>query len=249
MAWTAISSTQTDSGSPVDQTLMDAIRTNLDDLDTRVDSVHAHSTNHIRDDFACSTIDTSVWDTAFLGGGTANIDGTYEHTVIVSGVANYAVVAAAAGKMRFDIAEARTVVMEFRIRHAGGAVGGFFIGAQDNGLTMNATFTSDISDCIGVHIPNANQWTYRQALAGAATQSVDFASTASWQIVKITITCSATSGNRSVEVLLNGSAISGSPFTTNLPTARLRPCIAETSGGGLVCDYFLAYDITRPIAP
>lgn len=257
MAFTALTSAQCDANSPLDETLVQLIRTDLDDLNSRLSALESVSSNDIRDNFSTVVLDSAAWSTAFVGAGTAVPDSTYEHSLTLDsggGIGDVAVIGANTTRFRCDIAEERTVIFEVRARLAGWSATNFFIvGLQDNAVGLGTTTLSDITDCIVIYSPNSGQWTYRQALGGAATESVDFASTASWQVIRFEVTCSATAGNRKVTVFLNGTAI-GAPFTTNLPTARLRPVAAAyKSGGGAACqtylDYCLVYDQTRPLAP
>ncbi len=63
MAFTSLTTGQTDADSPVNETLMDLIRTNLDDLDTRVTSLGVEGVN--------------AWASVTWSGGTPTLDDSF----------------------------------------------------------------------------------------------------------------------------------------------------------------------------
>ena len=263
MAWTAISSTQTDSGSPVDQTLMDAIRTNLDDLDTRVDAIAAVSDHDIRDDFvAFIGYDTAAgippdtllytWEYGINGiGSSVGLIAAPDHAlalVHITGGANYAAIRSAPGKMLFDLSRTFSVTMEWRYKKisASEVAETWTMGFQDDALGINsAGDVTDQSDFIGFRQGAIDTFDAITASGGATTVAGNDVGTATnWTVLKIIIT-----GSTSVEFFVDGSSVGTS--STNITGQALRPFFGFT--GGTVThthhiDYAQVYFGARPLS-
>ncbi|MBI5233522.1 MAG: hypothetical protein HY880_04135 [Deltaproteobacteria bacterium] len=109
MSWTTINASQTDADSPVNQTLMDSIRTNLDDLNSRITTLNTNQlakgwvnfngtgTVAIRDSYNVSSITdngtgdyTINWSTNFANADYAvSIDAMYSGATVVSAAKIY----------------------------------------------------------------------------------------------------------------------------------------------------------------
>jgi len=264
MSYIAITASQTDANSPVDQNLMDTIRLDLADHESRLLAAFTFGNNSILDDFvtqqSASGVAASVWET----GGTAP-DVVSQHQARVKGVGggSFSIMAASPSKLQINIAEEYIAVMEMRVYKAAGTNDDFFFGFQDSALSSAAAATvGDKTDMIGFYRDAAAaDWFFRTANTaggGGSTTSGAIGVSTSWGIYRLTVTCSATAGNRQVIVeygtsLAGMAQVSGSPFTTNLPTGvNLRPffgvapSVATTLD--LRVDYCLAYLTGRPLA-
>jgi hypothetical protein len=250
---------------------MDAIRQNLDDHESRILSVFAFGNNSIVDDFldliaGASAVHPDVWDRAGTGTGTYGVVSQHQCKLLTAAAADSASIAAADGKVRFNLTEDYTAVFECRVYKAGGTDDNFFFGLQDASLGMVAATVADNSDRIGFHRdPAAAAWSFETANTGggggAGTGVAGIGTSTAWGIYRITLTCSGTAGNRQAKVeagttLANMTEISGSPFTNaggDLPdTVYLRPYFGVQRVGAtnldLRIDYCLAYTIGRPLA-
>jgi hypothetical protein len=240
MAFTAFTAAQTDTDSPLDQTFTDLIRTNFDDHESRISALFALGANGILDDFSLTTIDTATWATS---GGAITYNAEHNITLGVG----FTVIRGAVGKMLPAFADEYVVTQEYRVK-ASNHTSAQFIGLQDSTLDPTVVGTvTDYTNCVGIYVKNANNWTFRVA-NGGASESVDFAPIASWQTIKVVMTCSHTAGNRKVQAYLNGTEITGSPFTSNITGQRLRCYAASGSLASVTLDYYLSYFGGRPLA-
>jgi hypothetical protein len=265
MSYTSIAASQTDANSPVDQTLMDAFRTNLDDHESRILAAFAFGSNAIIDDFSGKAgtggVAASVWNVDHLGGANDPVV-TAQHQmqcpINTGGAGNYSVAYGADGKMRIAIAEEYVAVLQFRCYRAGANSDSYFMGWQDVGVAGVNRLTN-INNIIGFYRDaGTGNWTFQTAKAGVSATATGIGTGTAWGVFRITVTCSATSGNRKIDVSsgtteANLAAISGSPFTdgTKIPTNTLQPCFGSayvSAGGDLRTDYCLAYTTGRPLA-
>jgi hypothetical protein len=247
----AISASQTDSGSPVDQTLMDAIRLDLGDLDTRISVAEAPSDQDIRDEFAAGSVSTVNWATTLSGAGIAPAITTSDHYVTLdaggTGAGDYVRMEGAAAKMRVKMASTQSIRLKFRYKRIT-ATARFLVGLQDTGF---GTGGWDTSDFIGIISGGAaSKFQFINAKAGATTTSSDVGNDANWQLVQIDVV--QTGSALSVTNYLDGSLISTS--TTNIPdTVTLEPFIfvsGDTGSRGVYrFDKFKAYWLAEPLAP
>lgn len=109
MAFTSITAGQTDADSPVDQTLMDLIRTNLDDLDGRTIT---NGDAHDHDGGDGAPIDTGALAANAVTGDKINVTAASEGIQVVSangnwtppaGVYNIIEVTGAGGTLRLEL--------------------------------------------------------------------------------------------------------------------------------------------------
>lgn len=257
MAYVSLLTTQTDADSPVDQTLMDTIRTDLDDHETRLSSISAFNGQSIYDDFACSVLDTDVWDSAVSGAGslTMGLVGSDRHEIQVSAATGTAGIAASTKRMRFDITQLQDIYLEARIHTNGTNIGTFLFGFEDDTVPPA---TGTLLNYMGfIHGTNNHTLKLSTAKGGTVTNGTDNQGpiptaygSSSRMALRITSTAGPTFTLRgyleSSGVLVE---VGGSPLSTNIPdTKYMRPKMAVFNGTpDLFIDYLLAYWITRPL--
>ncbi len=257
MAWTAITSAQTDADTPIDQTLMDLIRTNDADNNSRINALTATSNLDIRDDFLgnTATIDLNYWD---IGSGSAPDDPKIvsEHQAELSpagGAPNFSAMAADDAKIDILMTEGEYVcIVEFRVKNVGTDADHLHVGMKDIAMS-EATLadTADSSDFVGIVNGGGADWIIRVSNTASGGNDREGQGTqASWTKFKFTITCSTTGANQKVEIDVN-DASSGAAMTTNIPATRLRPWISAQGVTGtrdLRVDYFLCHFEGRPLS-
>jgi hypothetical protein len=250
MAWTAITASQTDANSPVDQTLMDAIRTDLDDLNTRVTSLGLGAAQNIFDEGAATIGTTGIDANLWTATGTVAI--LAEHTIRLGNAAGAHSIRAAPAKIRIKFSEEYVAVYEARAKRGGGSNADHLWGWQDDAVAA-ANLAITMQNMAVFRIDNADAaWRFTVASGGVTTEVTGLGNVANWTTLKIVVTCSATAGNRKVQAYLDGSEISGSPFTTNLTASVLVPIQACNNTGDNPddrSDYIYAYFQNRPVAP
>lgn len=262
MAFTVIAASQTDADSPLDQTLMDALRLNGDDHESRITAISAVSNQDIRDDFASSTATWSatgagngeLWLSDESGAGVLVLTTNDHHlNMTVATGTEYGYLRGHTRKMRVILDTAHVLVFECRFKHTVNPDPNFAFGFQDIGLVTNAVAT-DVSDFIGIVKGSATKTLrFRTALGGSAAESADLGDTANWQRIKITVTISTSGTTRTVAGELDGAAQTWSHATSNVPNSTvLAPTLAidgpDATTRALLVDYALFYWQTRPLS-
>ena len=263
MAFLALTSAQCDANSPLDETLMQLIRTNFDDHESRISAALAVGEAAIIDDFIGETGASGVsaaWTLGSAGAGNAPVIASQHQLqcpITTAGAGNFSVAVAAASRIRIQIAQEYVAVLQFRAYRAGANNDSYFMGWQDAAIGAVVGAVTDTSDMMGFYRDTGTgNWTFQCANGGVATTSTGIGTGTSWGVFRISVTCSATAGNRKIDVEhgtteANLAAISGSPFTTNLTTQILRPVFGtaySAAGGDVRVDYALAYTTGRPLA-
>jgi hypothetical protein len=269
MAQIPIAASQTDADSPIDQTLMDAIRNNLDDHEGRISAAFAFGQSAIVDDFmgapGTTGLTSALWSVSFNGAGNdpdVLNDATDMHHMrlhlATTGAGTYSLSVGAPSKMQILFSEEYVAVMQMRVKRGVGINDdSYFFGWNDAGLAATATSITDVSDMIGFYRDAATgNWTFSNSNGGAANTSTNIGTGTSWGVFRITVTCSATAGSRKIDVEHGATeaalaAISGSPFTTNLTTQRLRAAFGVAylgNAANLRVDYVRAYTSGIPLA-
>lgn len=265
MSYTTISASQTLAGAIVNQSLMDAIRNNLDDHETRISSLFAFGNNGIIDDFLgkdATAPDPILWTTSTGGGGTLIIDGTTHSAIMTSssGVGRYCVFRARDERLHQAVQNYdMTTVLQIRIKATTLATG-FFHGWQDSTLADTGVGRVVTNDCAGFIKGTGTTWKFRFANGGAQTDVDSIGNPAAWGVLRITMTGSTVAASRILRVQsgtteANLADITGSPFTNpaNMPIGKyLHPSFAmdgNVASNVHAIDYVLAYTTTRPLAP
>src|SRR5882672_10302096 len=134
MAYTVIAAGQTDADSPIDQNLMDALRLNGDDHESRIGVNEGVSDNAIRDDFTGTAVDTDNWDVATNRIAAQDQQPDHVCHLVADAGANYAVISASTKRMRFDLDRDHTIIFEARIKESATNTSGKLFGFQDSSL-------------------------------------------------------------------------------------------------------------------
>lgn len=269
MAFAAFTSAEMDAASPWTETITQRIRTNFDDHEARILAISAFGNNGITDDFLTATGTAGVgghWVGTGTGTGTYGVVSEHQCRLLTAAAADSAMIRAATSRIQINLTEEYVAVMEMRVYKAGGTDDNFFFGWQDAALGDVAATVGDNTDRIGFfRDAAAAAWTFETSNTagggGAGTTQAGVGTSTAWGVYRLTVTCSATAGNRQVKVeagttVANLTEISGSPFTNatgDIPNAvNLRPFFGVQRIGAtnldLRVDYCLAYTVGRPLA-
>lgn len=259
MAYTNISASQTDADSPLDQTLMDALRTNLDDHEVRIGTNEAQNLQAILDDFCAVDIDTDVWILENSGVGASNptIVSSEAHYVTPDpGTQNgvsYSNLRGTTNRMRVRLDRNHAIKMDMILK---ATTPGQYLacGLQDIAMTgVNAS--NDITDFIGIVHGSGGAANFRAVVqkAGAGTTTSGIGNSANWTRFIWTITVTGGGATLSVDLTMDGATVSGFPVSTNIPnTLTLHPVFAtggDTTPAEWLCDRFKAYWTSPPANP
>lgn len=259
MAYLAFTSAEMDADSPWTETQTQLIRTNFADHETRIGSNEALNDQAIRDDFCAVDIDTDVWIVESGGAGASN-------PVIASSEAHYVTpdpgtqagtsfsnLRAAAKKMRVRLDRNHALIMDMILKST--TAGQYLAcGLQDVAMTgVNAS--NDVTDFIGIIHGSGGASAFRATCqkAGAGVTTSNIGNSANWTRFIWTITVTGGGSTLSVDVTMDGAAVSGFPVTTNIPnTLTLHPVFAtggDTTPAEWLCDRLKAYWAAAPANP
>ena len=258
MAFLAFTSAQMDANSPLTETETQLIRTNFDDHEARISAAFTFSEESLVTDFLTPGLTTlsAAWSAGFAGNSvmpdvyTTGNNHLARTLVGASGAGNSAI-ATATTQMRLDITKEMVMVLWFRAKNVTDGALNLMAGLQDAALgTGSSTICSDVSDMIGFIKGTSGKWKLRIASGGASTEVDNLGTVNVWSTMKLTVTCSATAGNRKVDVEFDGTPYG--PYTSNLTTTVLRPAFGVHTASGVdpqfECDvdYVLWYLQSRP---
>lgn len=242
---------------PGETGLMTDFRNDIRYLKERADALDAAAGQSIRDDFACSALDTDSWDYG-NSGGSAALDGTPDHWLHFqsNGGGQYAIVAASTKRMRIDLDRNHSVAMECRVGKATAAGDHeIFMGFQDEALAFSSANNADYSDMIGfTRGTNANTIRFRMSKGGVAITPVDNLSNwTNWMKLRVEVVSLSSGTDITVRAYVDDVEISGSPFTdeTTIPNILLKPWCGQHGGSALkhtYLDYALFYWLARPLS-
>jgi len=252
MAFTSLTSAQCDANSPLDETLMQLVRTNFDDLDDRVNALAALSSQDVRDDFIQDVTGSGVADAVIWDSYASTLTGAViaPHQYKISGAATgQAAIQATGERMHIDTGEDYVAVLEFRIKNAGTDADWIAVGFIDRSI-VDVNLVNYDANFIGIVRGSGSDWDIRVASGGTDTDNTGHGTQATWTKFKFTVTCTST-GSPSVAVDVDDVSI-GAAITTNIPATVLRPVVNVyfASGGAadLRIDYVLSYFNGRPLA-
>ena len=213
----------------IGQDLMRKIRDNQVDHESRIAQFLAANKHSIVEDFlSCTATVANDWpDTSLYNqlGSSAQLlnlmDSTGEHVMQLTTNASAATIGLVIKRERcaFRFNQDMAMFMEFRMKDPGGtAMQNIFLGLQDKaGAFQDST---DETDCIAfLKGTTAGKWRFRVASGGVATETDNIGNRATWQKLRFELLRSGGGGTLQVRAYIDGAEISGSPFTTNIPTS------------------------------
>ena len=252
MAYVSLTSAQCDANSPLDETLMQQIRTNEDDLDARLQSFGTPSDQNIHDEFAGSVVDTDIWTADVIGAGTVVQSPTTHLVTLTAGgaaVGNVANILAATKKIKIRMTQTQSVTLKCRFKITTISQS-YFIGWQTDGNTGGAA--DDTVDAVGIDYAAASQSVFRNSKGAATTTSAALGNVAAWQVLQIDL--DQTGSALTLNATLDSVAFSGMPITTtNIPdTVTLYPVASSGGDGGSLCvvviDYYYVFYNSQPLS-
>jgi hypothetical protein len=210
------------------------MRDNQDDADTRITQFLAQNVHSVIDDFFYATEGASSYtffesslaaaDVLYSGNGSytnriiALMDSTGEHSVqfTTSAAAVDFSLQVKKQKCRLRNNQDMAWFYEFRAKDPGGtAPDNIFLGLQDI-ATANTTVESNVIAFLKGS--TAGKWRFRVASGGVSTETDNIGNRAAWQKLRAEFLRSGSGSTLQVRAFIDGSEISGSPFTTNIPT-------------------------------
>jgi hypothetical protein len=220
---------------------MRKLRDNQVDHESRISQFLANNKHSIIDDFfyAQATVANDWPDASFYdaSGSSAQLliltDTTGEHVMKMTTNASASHVGLAVKRDRCSLRfnQDMALFMEIRAKDPGAtAMANIMFGLQDKGSRTDA---SDESDCIAfLKGTSAGKWRFRCASGGVASQTDDIGNRATWQKLRMELLRSGSGSTLQVRAYIDGAEISGSPFTTNIPTSVVMNPVIRALGPG-----------------
>jgi len=216
------------------------LRDNQDSFDGRIAQLLAQSENAIVDDFFCDDIAGAGSGTVYpydpfnFGTGFQTMMGaTGDHAVQITTVNSQLTKVLAVSKARLAFRLNRDMVGFFEawVKDPGSA-------ACDNmivGFTATPTAPATESDVIAfLKGSSAGKWRFRVAKGGVQSETDNIGNRATSQKLRIEFTRSGGGSTLQIAAYIDGAAISGSPFTTNIPDTTVMRMVwgAKTPAAG-----------------
>lgn len=201
------------------------LRDNQTSHEERIAQLLAQNASSVVDDFLSDSssgngVDTAyVYETAGTGVNAKTMVGSsgdhvFQITTINSAQTDY--IRVRAEKLAFRLNQDMALFLEMRTKDVGAAAPNNLIA----GFSANPGDPSNESDCIAFFkASSAGKYRFRVAKGGvqSETDNISISNRATWQKLRIEITRSGGGSVFQVAALIDGAAISGSPFTTNIP--------------------------------
>jgi len=262
MPYVEVPDPRLNSGKPGLSTDWKQIRDNQNFFNTQINSLLINagiSEQSIADDFQVVVGTTGLaafWTSSVGTSDTVDIVAEHQLRLLTTGnlTVDFASIHADVTKQRIKKDEEYVAIMECRVKKPVALGPHYFFGWQDVGVLGSSNRISDITDCVGVVEGAATGWLGRTANGGSGSSSGDFGNAAIWQAIRLEFTCSATAGNRKVEVYLEDSLQATLATDANMPTGYLSPVIGvkgDTTGAAtreLRVDYAIFTVGGRPLA-
>jgi hypothetical protein len=242
MSYVRLTDVQTQAETFFVQATARQLRDNQDDHESRISQLLAQSANGHVDDFLAAHeggsdgLDLAIYDVAGAGATfrpQVGVDGSHVLKVATVATAATKSIRALNTKCAFRLNQDMAGFFEARFKDVGGAApDNLVIGLQDRSA---ATLATDESDIIAfLKGTTAGKWRFRVAKGGVATTTDNIGNRATWQKLRLEWLRSGGGSTFQVRAFIDGSEISGSPFTTNLPdTVILSPtfaCLTPAAG-------------------
>lgn len=210
------------------------IRDNQDDHEARISELLASSDNCIIDDFF--SIALGGWGTgAYPPVSMMNVDGSHVLKFDSDGSVRNVYLQ---GPPRLRLNQDMSLFVESRCKEPGTtAMPNVLLGLQDLGVAAGAEVT-DENNVIGfLKGSTAGKWRFRCASGGVASQTDNIGNRATWQSLRAEIVRSGGGTTLQVRAYIDDAEISGSPFTTNVPTSVvLMPIFGAYTAADTACD-------------
>jgi hypothetical protein len=242
MSYLRLSDAQTAYKHQLNQDDMRQLRDNQDDHEARIAALLAQNVHSIADDFlsgpdggaAGSWIDTNLYD----GSGGVNLmetDGSHvwQITTVNSAQTNFLSPLKTRCRLRFN--KDMAAFLEFRVYEPGATVmDNIMFGLQNRAVSTPATEADVMGFFKG---STAGKWRFRVASGGVQTETNNIGNRAAWQKLRMELLRSGGGATQQVRAFIDGAEISGSPFTTNIPTSVvLKPFMGAVSPGSGTTD-------------
>jgi len=252
----------TDADSPLDQTLMDRIRTNDQDHEDRINAFLVVNESAVNEDFTTSVVNpkfehaaqgingvgTFVADThsITLGSTSSDIGGGTVHLLPTT----FSV------RMNVD----QKIVFEAHIKYFTNGIDvsehKFVMGFQDVAMTYNtAAAVTDVTDYVGWVAGGTDDTTlfYAEDAASGGQSGSDFGDVTAWQVFRVEVDATSAGTVWSARGYLD--SVLKTTHTTEIPDAvHIRPIIGHVEFTGtsitspaLSIDYFKVWHSERPV--
>jgi hypothetical protein len=271
MAWTTPSLADIASGQPVTTDWGALVVNDLLYLKAQTDSSLSISFQSVFDDFYArlaadaTTLDPNGWIASWNGVTPDLITPHQVRQRLSASSAGASVLFSTKYKMRVDLTRDTVWICEFRAKNVAAGSLNLFFGLNDDALTdppagattranVDAIVTT-VADCLGFVYGTGGKWKFRTSKGGTASTTDSLGTLNAYSIMNMTITGSSTPANRKVDVTVDGTTISGSPFTSNIPDSKILRLVfgMDTASGAdpafeTDLDYVLLYPTTRPLS-
>lgn len=247
MPYNRIADPLLDIGKPGRSTDWKKFRDNQDYFDSAITTLQRQTNithQDIRDHFTGSAIDTTnLWEEMVSAG---NVTLVSEHSAQFTAGSAGAFQGLAARTIRQRIVKSHDYIafVNVRVKRTGVDSDTYIIGWNDNALADMGIF-DDTTDCVAIVIQDAagesGGWIAITTNGGSQSEVGPFGTATNWNEIRLEFTCSATAGNRKVDVYLN-DVLEGTMATdANMPSATLRPVVGLESNGAssrtMLVDY------------
>lgn len=213
------------------------LRDNQESHEERILQFLSLNTHSIKDDFLTgpdggagnSWIDPALYD----GGSAGNLhlmetDGSHVWQMSTVATALTMSLSPRKERCRLRFNKDMAAFMEFRVYEPGATVmDNIMFGLQDRSVGAPGTEANVIGFFKGT---TAGKWRFRVASGGVSTQTDNIGNRAVWQKLRLELLRSGGGTTLNVRAFIDGAEISGSPFTTNIPTGIvLKPFMGAVS--------------------
>jgi len=241
MPYVKLTDAQTAYKAGIGQDLLRGFRDNQEDHESRIMQLLAQSQNAIVDDFftgsdtasgSSSWVDAALYDSSASGGTTlinlTEIDGSHVFQMQSVAVAGTMILSPVKGRCRLRFNQDMAAFLEFRVKEPGATVmNNIFYGLQNRASADPSVETNCIAFLKGT---TAGKWRFRVASGGVQTETDNIGNRATWQKLRMELLRSGGGATLQVKAFIDGAEISGSPFTTNIPTGVvLKPFMSSIS--------------------
>jgi hypothetical protein len=233
------------------------IRDNQDYFNSQIDTLTLRnliSNGSIADDFCTNSLGP-WWTTSVGAGDTLTVIDDHKLQLLTNGnaVGDFAVIGAANGYQRIKKSHEYVAVCEARIKRTGTNASHYRFGWSQEAVLEDSVNLSQ--NQVNVYRDAFGGWSFETRNGGTGGNSYGtFGTAANWERIRLEFTCSATAGNRKIEIYLNDALQSTQTTDSAMPTGLLRPfagCRGDTTGAAsreFWLDYIIFTWKARPLA-